>query len=264
MSFIEYKKWFTSIFGLEATEIILDDENECISKKNDLNKFFEEYDRIELKDRIEDKYIVKGCKQCVTKGIMVRQQDIPGFLGKLNEIKYVIIGLEAKLPDNMDIHIAFDQFETSEKEHPLFKKLKTLFPTNRDIKDKAYVTDIAKCNSTNLDRSRKKCFETHFQKELSMLLKFSPELKIILQGTSVEKYFPKNAFKPCNGLTSDNEVKSGSNLLFRRQKLLFDNKEIPTIVLPHGSKQTSPLWKKINEPQNLRKISTMLREFNFN
>lgn len=263
MSFKEYREWFETIFGKEATETILDDTRESISTENDLQSFFKSYERIELIPKTEDQYIIKGCKLCVTKGSIVRQQDAPGFLGKLNEIKYVIIGLETKLPHDMDIHIAFNQFETSKKEHPLFEKLKIIFPDNSDIKDRAYVTDIAKCNSNDLDRSRKKCFKENFQSELKILLKFNPELKIILQGTKVESYFPENDFKPFKGSISDNEVKFESKFLFKRKILLFNGKEIPTILLPHASKQTSSLWKKIEEPENLTKIRKMLQESNF-
>lgn len=261
MSFKEYREWFETIFGKKATLTILDEEQECISEKNDLEAFFNSYERIIPKTG--NQYVINGCNECVTKGLIVRQQDTPGFIGKLSKIKYVIIGLEARLPHDMDIHIAFEQFETSKKVHPLFEKLKVVFPDNPDLKKRAYVTDIAKCNSNDFNRSRKKCFKTHFQEELKILLKFNPELKIILQGTKVESYFPKDDFEHLKGNKSDNEVKTGKKFLFKRKLLQFEGREIPTILLPHVSKQTSSLWKKIEEPENLRKITKMLQEFNF-
>lgn len=32
MNFKKYKEWFTFVFGSEATNIILDDKNECIGR----------------------------------------------------------------------------------------------------------------------------------------------------------------------------------------------------------------------------------------
>ena len=146
MNFKNYKEWFTSVFGSEATEVILDDKNECIGRsEKSLKDFFKKYQRIELIRNIENGYIIKGFNECIFKGIIVRRQDSPGFLGKLNENKYVVVGLEANI--KTDIHIIYDQFETkSVKEHLLFKRLNLFFP---QIKEKAYITDIAKCRSTN-------------------------------------------------------------------------------------------------------------------
>ena len=260
MNFKDYKEWFISVFGSEATEIILDDKNECIRRdEKKLRDFFETYRRIEPLKNYENGYIIKGCNECISKGIIVRKQDCPGFLGKLNEIKYVIVGLEASIED--DIHIAFDQFETKAKEHLLFTRLKKLsFP---QIKEKAYVTDIAKCRSTNLHQSRQNCLKTHFLKELKMLLELNPEFRIIFQGTTVESYF-SNDLKPFSTLEND-EIKSNKNnkFLFKRQYLLFDNKKIPTVTFPHGASRTSYLWDEIEEKEVLTRIKSKLKELQF-
>ena len=59
MDFKDYKKWFTSIFGIEATEVILDDKNECIRKDGKMLKdFFETYRRIEPIEHIANGYII--------------------------------------------------------------------------------------------------------------------------------------------------------------------------------------------------------------
>ena len=259
MNFKRYKEWFSSIFGPEATEVILDDKNECIRRdEKRLWNFFKIYDRIEPIPGNKNGYTVKGCNTCISKGIIVRKQDCPGFLGKHNEIKYVIIGLEGNIPN--DIHIAFDQFETVKKEHPLFTRLRLFFP---QIKEKAYVTDIAKCRSTNLHQSRKNCLETHFLKELKILLEFNPEFKLILQGTTVESYF-SNDLKPFSHLEND-EIKSNKSnkFLFKRRYLLLDKKEIPTVIFPHGSVRTSNLWKEIEEKEVSANIRSKLNEFKF-
>jgi len=135
MNFNHYKEWYISVFGSEAAGIILDDINECIRRdENILKNFFKKYQRIEPIKTIENGYRIKGCNECISKGIIVRRQDSPGFLGKLNENKYIIVGLEANI--KTDIHIAYDQFETkSVKEHLLFKRLKlNLMHINKTIK----------------------------------------------------------------------------------------------------------------------------------
>lgn len=264
MNFKNYKEWFATIYGSEATEVILDDKNECIRKDEKmLRDFFETYRRIEPIKHIDNGYIIKGCNKCISEGIIVRKQDTPGFLGKLNEIKYAIIGLEVNIPKkyNYDIHIAYDQFKTKEKEHLLFTRLKDFFP---QIKDKAYVTDIAKCRSTNLHQSHQTCLENHFFNELKMLLEFNPELKIIFQGTGVESYFSKD-LKLFSNLESDDEIKSTkkNRFLFKRRNLLFDNKKILTVTFPHGANRNSYLWNEIKEKEVSSKIQSKLKEFKF-
>jgi len=261
MIFNHYKEWYISVFGSEAAGIILDDINECISRdENVLKNFFKKYQRIEPIKTIENGYKIKGCKKCISKGIIIRRQDSPGFLGKLNENKYIIVGLEANI--KTDIHIAYDQFETkSVKEHLLFKRLKLFIP---QIKEKSYITDIAKCRSTNLHQSRQICLKTHFLKELEILLEINSEFKIILQGTGVESYFT-NYLEPFSNPEND-EIKSkkGNRLLFKRRYLILNKKKTPTVIFPHGSVQNSYLWNEIEEKEVLAKIKSKLKEFNFN
>lgn len=257
MDFKDYKKWFSSIFGSEATEVILDDKNKCIEKDGKrLLDFFKNYHRVEPIKHIDNGYIIKGCNECILNGIIVRKQDCPGFRGRLNEIKYVIIGLEANIPN--DIHIAFNQFENEEKIHRLFTRLSFFL---HDVKEKAYVTDIAKCRSSNLNQSRLICLKKHFFSELKMLLEFNPGIIIVFQGTTVENYFSKELIS--FSTPEKDEVKSGSNFLFKRQYLLFDNKKIQTILFPHGTSRTSYLWKIIMEEEVRAKIQLELKEFNF-
>lgn len=263
MNFKDYKEWFASIYGSEATEVILDEKNECIRKdEKRLRDFFDTYRRIEPIKHIDNGYIIKGCNKCISEGIIVRKQDTPGFLGKLNEIKYVIIGLEVNIPKkyNYDIHIAYDQFKTKEEEHLLFTNLKLFFP---QIKDKAYVTDIAKCRSTNLHQPHQNCLETHFLKELKILLEINPELKIIFQGTGVESYFSKDL--KFSNLESDDEIKSSkkNRFLFKRRYLSFDKRMIPTVTFPHIANRNSYLWNEIKEKEISTKIKSKLKEFKF-
>jgi len=262
MNFIKYKKWFTTVFGSEATKVILDDRNECIGRdEKNLKDFFKKYQRIEPIKNIKNCYTIKGCNECISKGIIVRRQDSPGFLGKLNKSKYIVVGLEANI--KTDIHIAYDQFETksSVKEILLFKRLKLFFP---QIKEKAYIIDIAKCRSTNLHQSRQICLKTHFLKELEILLEIINEFKIILQGTGVGSYFT-SYLKPFSNEANDEiKTKKGNRLLFKRQYLELDNKMIPTIIFPHASVQNSYLWNEIEEKEVLAKIKSKLKEFNFN
>ena len=72
MNFIKYKKWFTSVFGSEATKVILDDKNECIRKDEKIIvDFFKKYQRIESIKNVENGYTIKGCNECISKGINV-------------------------------------------------------------------------------------------------------------------------------------------------------------------------------------------------
>lgn len=143
----------------------------------------------------------------------------------------------------------------------MFTNLRLFFP---QIKEKAYVTDIAKCRSTNLHQSRQNCLEIHFLKELKILLEFNPDLKIIFQGTTVESYF-SNDLKLFSDDLENDEIKSTKNnkFLFKRRYLLFDNKKIPTVTFPHGASRTSNLWNDIREPNVLDKIKSKLKEFKF-
>lgn len=264
MNFKDYKEWFASIYGYEATEVILDDKNECIKKdEKRLRDFFETYRRIEPIKHIDNGYIIKGCNKCISEGITVRKQDCPGFLGKLNEIKYVIVGLEVNIPKkySYDIHIAFDQFMTKEEEHSLFKKLRPFFP---QIKENAYITDIAKCRSTNLHQSHQNCLETHFFKELKMLSENNPEFKIIFLGTTVESYFSNDLILFSN-LDGNDEIRSNKNnkFLFKRRYLLFDKKKIPIVTFPHVANRNSYLWNEIKEKDVSAKIKSKLKEFKF-
>lgn len=269
MDFQDYKKWFVSIFGPDATKIILDDENEWITKdEKKLWNFFKSYERIESIPYKKNGYIIKGCNECISKGLIVRKQDTPGFMGKLNEIKYVIIGLEVNIPKKYlqkgykcDIHVAFNQFETVKKEHQLFSNLRLFFS---QIKEKAYVTDVAKCRSTNLTQSQQNCLKTHFFEELRILLAFAPDLQIIFQGTAVESHFSKS-LRHFSTIEND-EIKSNKNnkFLFKRQYLSFNNKKIPTVTFPHAAPHTLSLWKEINEKEVVTKIKSKLREFKFN
>lgn len=258
MNFLKYVEWFKSVFGLEATNFILDAKNECIRLDGkSLNQFFKDYKRVQPLEGIEKGYIIKGCNKCIDEGLNVRNQDTPGFLGRINENEYIVIGLEPRI--STDIHIAFDQFETN-SEHRLFKNLKLLFS---QIKEKAYITDIAKCMSTNYLESKKICMKTHFISELEILLEINPAFKIILQGTRVESYF-NNKLTPFSNVGDDEiKAKNGKNLLFRRQYLTLNKKIVPTIVLPHSSRQTLFLWNQIKEPEILSKIKIKLEEFGF-
>ena len=44
--------------------------------------FFKKNQRIKPIKNIKNGYIIKGCNECISKGIIVRRQDAPGFLGK--------------------------------------------------------------------------------------------------------------------------------------------------------------------------------------
>lgn len=159
-------------------------------------------------------------------------------------------------------HIAYDQFKAkSVKEHLLFKRLKLFFP---QIKEKSYITDIAKCRSANLHKSRQICLKTHFLKELEILLEYNSEFKIILQGTGVESYFT-HYLRPFSNPENDDIIsKNGNRLLFRRRYFILKEYIIPTVILPHASVQNSYLWNEIEEKEMQTKIKAKLIEFNFN
>lgn len=260
MSFAEYKKWYISVFGQEVAESILDDNGECIRKQEKvLKEFFKSYERVKLIDNIESSYLIKGCNECINEGIIVRKQDAPGFLGKIGENDLIIVGLEANI--ETDIHIAYDQYESKKNGiHLLFKRLNLVLP---NIKHRAYITDIAKCRSTNLHKSRQICLEKHFLKELDILFKINPKFKLIIQGTGTEKYFKEYFDDNFDKLNDEIITEKGNKVLFRRRFINLNNKKIPVIILPHASIQNSYLWNEIEKDEMLRNIRLKLKEFNF-
>ena len=191
MTFSKYVKWFTAVYGPEATDIILDVKNECINRdKDELINKLKNYKRVVPIEDQEKTYHIKGCNKCIEEGLNVWNQDTPNFMGRINDNKYIIIGLEPRI--KKDIHIAFDK--ESGDIHPLFKKLSLFKNVFSQIKERAYVTDLAKCMSTNYPEARKICMKFHLIDELKILLGINPEFKIILQGTGVEKHFIDKVF----------------------------------------------------------------------
>ncbi len=180
-------------------------------------------------------------------------------MGKLDEIEYIIVDLEANI--KTDVHIAYDQYKSNiSKEHLLFKRFKLFFP---QIKEKAYITDIAKCRSTNLHQSRQICLNTHFLTEIKILLEIVPNIKILLQGSGVEGYFT-NYLKPFSNVRDDElKSKKGNKFLFKRQYIKLNGRLIPTLIFPHASVQNSYLWNEIEEKEILTKIKSKIKEFNF-
>ena len=260
MSFAEYKVWYVSIFGREVAHGILDDGGECIRKEEkELKSFFKNYERIKPIENIESGYLIKGCNECINERIIVRKQDSPGFLGKISENDLIIIGLEANI--ETDIHIAYDHYESkSDNVHLLFKRLNKFFP---NIKRRAYLTDIAKCRSTKLHKSRQICFKKHFLKELDILLKINPKFKLLIQGTSTEKYFKDYFDDNFDKLDDEIITKKGNKVLFRRRFINLYKKKIPVIILPHASIQNSYLWNEIEKDEILASIKLKLKEFNY-
>ena len=182
----QYIKWFESVFGEEIGKKYLNSKG---MYKNEPFNFIEK--RIKQIGTNQTEFSISGCTKCIVNGLNIRNQDAPGFIVPLSEIKYVIIGLEVNHKN--DFHIAYDYYPDvgyTIAYDKILKKYKDFFS---DIKECSYITDIAKCRSTNLNKSRNICRDKVLLEELSILLRFKRRSKIIiiLQGTGVRKYFKK-------------------------------------------------------------------------
>lgn len=264
MSFQEYKEWFKNVFGSEATNIILNEDNESLNQDGKfLDDWFNLYRRYMLISGENKVYKIKGCLECINDEkykIAVRKQDCPGFLGQLSENDYIVIGLESNAPQ--EIHIAYDHYPNGPREQSiLFNRIGKLIT---GFRNHAYVTDIAKCRSTNLHLSRQKCLRRHFITEIDILLRINNKFKVIFQGTGTASYF-KNYFID-EEETKEKDIKSKKNnkLLFGYRQLHICNRKVDAIILPHASIQNSYLWKEIESNEYLlREIKKRLREIGF-
>ncbi|MBA7523520.1 hypothetical protein ES705_15647 [subsurface metagenome] len=179
------KDFYLRIYGNEVVQNVLKkDDLEIRNDITELKHFFKRYRRI--KSDSANNFSISGCITCLDKGLAIMNQDFPGWIGELKDKDYIVIGLEISPKVDYDIHICYDLYKNSDIEnHLLFRRFNKIF---ENIKEKSYITDIAKCLSTNPEKSRKICLR-NFEEELILLHEINPNFCLIIQGVkTAEKY----------------------------------------------------------------------------
>ena len=98
---------------------------------------------------------------------------------------------------------------------------------------------------------------------MNILFRINPKFKLIIQGTSTEKYFKDYYDSNFDKKKDEIIIEKGNKLLFRRRYLKLNDYKVPTVILPHASKQNSYFWKEIEKEEISSQIKTKLKEFNF-
>lgn len=242
----ELNKLYSKIFDpIVVNTFISEKIGHLNSNTEDIEKLFNKkyYERYIEKEA--DVFKIRGCLRCIKDlRITIRQQDFPGWIGDIRKCDIMIIGLEAKLGDpDMDVHIAYDHYPGGPM-HDLFKKYSRFIP---NIKDRSYITDIAKCTSSDFGKSRYHCFRIYFLKEIEFFLKINPQTIILFQGAKVEEFFMKKDNKKIFKIQYDFELKGKRSMLFKTGILKYLDFKVPLLYFPHTSGSNTPEWKEIQE-----------------
>ena len=261
----EYRKLLTKIYGSEVVDFYLNSESDNIcSTQKEIDTFYKKYLRFEPVNKTnEDGHLtqlkLKGCGKCISKERFVLQQDFPGWIKKLDEIKYMIIGKEISSSVHYHTHIAYDYYPSSQKIEkgiisPITGKLDLFF---KNIWNSAYITDIAKCLCTNKNYARKKCVH-YLKKEIQILFRLNSRLLVIIQGIGDDENSVWGILKKeMDGKEiHETEMYYGGK---RQYKILrfgyitpFPQNKIPIIIFPHTSLNAN-IWKYFNENQEIYK-----------
>jgi len=245
----ELNKLYYEMFDSEVVKTFIDEKKGYLnSDTTEIEKLFNKKNYERYVEIETDIFKINGCLRCIKDlRITVRQQDFPGWIGDIRKCDIMIIGLEAKLgnPD-MDIHIAYDHYPGGPV-HDLFEKYSQFIP---NIKERSYITDIAKCTSSDLDKSRYHCFQIYFLKELEYFVRINPQTIILFQGAKVEEFFIKKQNKKIFELKYDHELKGKRSMLFKIGVLKYLDFELPLIYFPHTSGSNTPEWKEIQEEKS--------------
>lgn len=183
------RKHFVTIYGKKIVDKILEPNELKLKSPNELKEHFKKYKRWE---KISEKvYKINGCVDCIENKenpLAVRNQDFPGWKGLLKDKDLIVIGLEVGPQVNEDIHIAYNLgAKIKDQDRVMYDNVGILL---NNFEERAYITDIAKCSSTKLSVSRKKCIEKYFFNELELVSTIiKPGFKVIIQSFDAEKYF---------------------------------------------------------------------------
>ena len=248
-----------------------------------------------------------GCSHCKKLGYKPQQQDFPGWVGA---IKYnikgniankdiLVFGLEVASMQKLNkefkkyypgvkdscIHIAYDfgyEVKISElvKRH-LFKYLNA-FLDLESIKDRLYVTDVAKCFTDSKKKSRLECFKLNFKNELSPFK--DGGLVLIFQGGKIKRGFFSKYFNFTKETSLDSYIRSKEEIfsLFgfsakkEKKNLIFEmgsfkptedseiNKSGKYFQIPHSSQFN---WSKLDKilelivSGELKELPTIIRKY---
>jgi len=227
---------FSKIYGDEVVKNILElNSLEIKRNKQDLINFINKYKRIE--ENFEGTFKINGCKDCIYKDLAVRKQDFPGWLGQLKGKDLVIVGLEISPKVPSDIHISYNLGNIRNKiDMLLFKRIGLIYD---NLEERAYITDLAKCLSTEVNKSRRECMK-HFIKELKLIKNLNPDIKIIIQGYGAQQYFEKNWKLKIS-------LEDPLYPLIRRGTIKLEDSIYQVIVFPHTTSRppTNKLWVEI-------------------
>jgi len=233
------RDYFIKIYGKECVELLIESNSLEIKRdKDQLNEKLANYTR--YKKFKENLFLIEGCTDCLKYNVKVLQQDFPGWEGPLKSKDIIVLGLEISPKQKNDIHIAYNLgniIETADKS--LYEKIGAII---NNFKQRAYVTDIAKCYSTNIKISRRNCI-TNLTEELNLVIKNSAvkKMTIIIQGYGTQEIIEKE-FR--NISIEDNFEYYP---LIRKGTIKFADMKFPLFVFPHTSraKGSTKKWEEI-------------------
>lgn len=258
----DYIDLLIKIYGEDVVDFYIKPNLNLISSKEEIEKFSKEYIRFKVlnqdKNSQNTKLELKGCGKCISANQMVLEQDFPGWIGELKTIKYILIGLEIADSIRTHSHIAYNYYSEDSMDKGIkefFEIMESIFP---DIKDHAYITDIAKCNSNNHAVTRKNCIN-YLKEEIRIINSMNPEVKkiIIVQGISEAWDRIK---KRLNGMELEDNLKLNNNNLLKLGYVYIDSDvKLPTLIFPHTTRQNNSQWNDIKS--NMDKIKDNIKHF---
>jgi len=248
------RKHFENLYGNEIVERLLEPNELRFKDKNILEEEIENYRRWEKFS--DNSFKIKGCIYCIEYAddpLAIRNQDFPGWKGLLRNKDLIVIGLEVGPQVKKDIHIAYNLgVKIKNQDRVMYENIGILF---ENFEDRAYITDIAKCISTKLNISRKKCMERNFFEELELVSKIiKSNFKIIIQSFEAETYFKNINIRMILDARKNPEEKSKK--LCKFGTIEINNKLVDVIIVPHSGKRVTDKWNMIREPINLKKIKS--------
>lgn len=293
------RKVLVDIYG-NIPEELLEKDNDQFVSKNDI-------------ECVMSKYIqVRGSKCLICDKYNPHHQDFPGWIGSLkydendkienkniiifgrevsneNSIKHVLenkYNFHEKFNTNFSyIHIwyelgydqkANDLIKNKEYDNYLFESLDIIFSPLSKYIDRIYGTDLGKCYTNNIDKTRKICTNEYLPRELEY---FKDEnLTFILQG-KITKQILKNYFRflpnqdfikyldeneeklkecgiNCNNLEKDYNFEIG--IFYPRGKKEI-NKSGKYFLIPHSSKRIrNTVWLKMHKNKGNKNLEEFL------
>ena len=251
---LRLRKHFENLYGKEIVEKLLESNELRFKDKNILEEEIKIYKRWE---KFSDNcFKIKGCIYCIENAddpLAIRNQDFPGWKGLLRNKDLIVIGLEVGPQVKTDFHIAYNLgVKIKNQDRVMYENIGILF---ENFEDRAYITDLAKCNSTKLNNSRKECMERNFFKELELASKIiKPSFKIIIQSFDAETYFKNINIRKI--LVARKNPGEKPKKLCKFGNIEINNRLIDVIIVPHSGRRVTDKWNMIREPINLEKIKS--------